>query len=750
MLVRIAGRALDRFATPILVGLGVSLSFVMAAALFHAADVTVDSKLERNVGTYVRELREQLDLYDAFLDTARMQLAAQADMRPADAYEHAEPVLRRLAGLRGLGWLDGADASKLLLSTAWDPQGLDDGGLPSTLVHDAPPAGGAIPLLETVAVAASRIANLPGLMSYSCRTGRIVVGELIDPASVAGVPGAHRHSIVLLAPVHTNAAAIHRGADRDAGGEVAHGSLCDDVRGFVVVAAWTDQIAARAFAHIAWRDGTLGVLDLSAPPERRLLASFGALQPVEEATLLASGQHLHSMDVGGRHWGIVVHRPLTSRLQMAYGEPSAALLIGLAFTGLMAGHLRRERRIKGLYQVEARARAAMTRALRVSEERIHLALRHSRLILANLDRDLRYTWYYDPQTMRSNEEMVGHSNADLFSAQDAAVLDRIMRRVMETNLGSRQQLRLRVRGTERAFDFVVEPLRREDGGVAGVTCAAMDITEFWRTREALADARAAAESANFAKSRFLAAASHDLRQPFQAMSLFHHILTDMLHDPKQKEIAAKLGDALTAGNALLATLLDISTLEIGSVQPKLAAFPVQNLVDRLGNEFAAQAASRGLSFRLAVNSAMVCSDPVLLERMIRNLLVNALRYTRTGGILLGCRRRGDRLRIEVIDTGPGIPPDQLERIFEEFFRCDTDRRENSAGLGLGLAIVRRMSEILHHPVTVRSRVGRGTMFAISVPLAAADTEAGEADGMACTAPSAAHPGQAASAASSAG
>lgn len=717
MLVRATSRAFDRFATPILVGLGVTLSCLMAAVLFHAADTTTDSKVEQTAAGFVRELREQLDLYDLLLETLRSQMSDRSRIGPGELFETASPLVRRLAGLRGMDWLDGADASKLLGATSIDAGAGGDEDLPVVMIREPRPTDFGPAWWATLSLAALRVPNLARLLDHSCRTGRIVAGELIEAPPERAAPTLDRRSIVLLAPVHAAGSVPGDVADR----LPAAGPPCDGVRGFVVVAAWPDQIAMAAFRNIDWRSGSLGLLDLSAPAGRRLLAGFSDRAVHDEPAFLSSGEHLHSIDVGGRHWGVFVERTLGARVTDAYARPSAVLVIGLVFTGLMAGHLRRERRVKALYQTEARARAAMTRALRVSEERIHLALRHSRLVLCSLDRDLRYTWYYDPQTMRTNDATIGRTNADLFPPQDAAVLDRIMRRVMETGLGSRQQVRLYARDTERAFDFVVEPLRHDNGTIVGVTCAAMDITEFWRTREALADARAAAESASFAKSRFLAAASHDLRQPFQAMSLFHHILTEMLDDPGQREIAAKLGEALTAGNALLATLLDVSTLEIGSVQPKFAAFPIQNLIDRLGNEFGAQANSRGLSFRLAVTSAMVCSDPVLLERMIRNLLVNALRYTRSGGILLGCRRRDGRLRIEVIDTGPGIPAEQQTRIFEEFFRCEADRRDGPAGLGLGLAIVRRMSDLLDHPVTVRSRVGRGTMFAISVPFAS-DTE----------------------------
>ncbi|NYZ11637.1 PAS domain-containing sensor histidine kinase [Azospirillum sp. RWY-5-1] len=722
MAMRVLSGVTDRFATAVLVGTGAALSILMAAVLFNVTDTATDVRLEQTAAGYAREIRHELDRYEMVLDAVRLHLATRPRIGAVETFEHAGPLLQRLAGLRGMDWLDREDAQHLLASAPPAEPHADERPLSGIISHDVQAAQGGLPRWAALSGPSLRVPELPKLVERACRTGRIVTGELVEVPAGPSEPPADRRSVVLLAPVH---AAMEERADIQTtlmSGASSERSACDGVRGIMVLAAWPDRIAAAAFGRIPWNVGTLGLLDMSAPPGRRLLAVHGAADVADEAVILGAERWLHSIEVGDRQWGVFVQRSMGTRLSASVAPPSAVLAIGLTFTSLMAGHLWRERRDKARYRTEASTRAAMARALRTSEERIHLALRHARVVLASLDRDLRYTWHYDPPAMRWSDDVVGRGNGDLFPPQDAAVLDRIMRRVIETGLGSRQQVRLSVLGTERAFDVVIEPLRQDNGEIVGVTCAAMDITELWRTREALADARAAAERASFAKSRFLAAASHDLRQPFQAMSLFHHILTETLSDPKQREIAGKLGEALTAGNALLATLLDISTLEIGSVQPKPAAFPIQNLIDRLGNEFGAQANSRGLSFRLAVTSATVRSDPVLLERMIRNLLVNALRYTRAGGILLGCRRRAGRLRIEVIDTGPGIATEQLERIFEEFYRGETDRRDSGVGLGLGLAIVRRMSEILDHPVVVRSRVGRGTMFAISVPFADPDEE----------------------------
>jgi len=220
-----------------------------------------------------------------------------------------------------------------------------------------------------------------------------VAGELDDAAVSPSGPLTERRSIVMLAPVYAAAA-------QAAGPSLPDAPACAGVRGFVLIAAWPDQIAAAAFRQVTWRSNTLSVVDLSAPSGRRLLVGFNAAGQ-DEDTILESSLHVQSVDVGGREWGVFVGRTLGGDLNSRFAMPLAALFIGLTFTGLVAGHLRRERRVKALYQTEARARAAMTRALRVNEERFHLALRHSRIILANLNRDLRYTWFYDPQTMRS-------------------------------------------------------------------------------------------------------------------------------------------------------------------------------------------------------------------------------------------------------------------------------------------------------------------------------------------------------------
>lgn len=260
------------------------------------------------------------------------------------------------------------------------------------------------------------------------------------------------------------------------------------------------------------------------------------------------------------------------------------------------------------------------------------------------------------------------------------------------------------------------PYRAHDSRIEGVVITFADITERKRTTSALEEAKLEAERANAAKSRFLAAASHDLRQPLQALALLKDFLAPNVTGERAAELMARFDKTLGALSGMLDVLLNISQIEAGAVQPEPVVFPVGEMLERLHGEFLAVTEARDLALRFMPSAAWVKSDPRLLEQMVRNLLGNAVKYTRTGRILLGCRRRGNTLRIEVWDTGIGIEASQLESIFEEFRQVDNPARESGLGLGLGLSIVRRLGRLLRHPVDVRSVPGRGSVFAITVPL----------------------------------
>lgn len=251
----------------------------------------------------------------------------------------------------------------------------------------------------------------------------------------------------------------------------------------------------------------------------------------------------------------------------------------------------------------------------------------------------------------------------------------------------------------------------------GVVYVMRDISARKQAEDALRSAKEAAERANAAKSRFLAAASHDLRQPLQAISILTGLLLTRIEDPETGEIVDNQRKALNAISDLLDAFLDISKLEAGAVTPEMTHFAIEDLLGRIKINFQEQAQAAGLDFRVVPCSAAVRSDAARLERVLQNLVSNAIRYTDTGKILVGCRRRGSNLRIEVWDTGIGIPEDQRETIFEEFYQLDNPGRDRSKGLGLGLAIVDRIARLLGHAIDVRSTPGKGSMFAIEVPLA---------------------------------
>jgi signal transduction histidine kinase/CheY-like chemotaxis protein len=234
------------------------------------------------------------------------------------------------------------------------------------------------------------------------------------------------------------------------------------------------------------------------------------------------------------------------------------------------------------------------------------------------------------------------------------------------------------------------------------------------------------EAANQAKSRFIAAASHDLRQPLHALGLFVAQLHGRLLAAERSQIIGRIEAALSAMNELFAALLDISKLDAGATTVNITVFPVAQLLAHAETTFAGAAREKKLSFRALPSDAWVRSDFILLQQIVFNLVQNALRYTRSGGVLVGCRKRGDQLRIEVWDSGIGIAADQHDKIFGEFYRLGEPDRDRRAGLGLGLAIVDRLCRLLGHPIEVKSTVGKGSVFAVTIPLAPADKRAIEA------------------------
>ena len=224
-----------------------------------------------------------------------------------------------------------------------------------------------------------------------------------------------------------------------------------------------------------------------------------------------------------------------------------------------------------------------------------------------------------------------------------------------------------------------------------------------------------AEQANIAKSRFLSAASHDLRQPLHALSLFVGELKEHSNSSKNERIIEKIQASLDAMTNLFNALLDISKLDAGIISPNIKDFPVNDILAEIELEFFPQAQAKGLRFSVMPCKAMVRSDPTLLSSIVRNFVSNAIRYTDRGGIVLGCRRRGERVAIEVWDTGMGVPSEEQQNIFQEFYQLKNPERDRSKGLGLGLAVVQRTAKLLGHGISVASRPAMGSRFSVDVP-----------------------------------
>jgi len=245
----------------------------------------------------------------------------------------------------------------------------------------------------------------------------------------------------------------------------------------------------------------------------------------------------------------------------------------------------------------------------------------------------------------------------------------------------------------------------------------MSIEVRLRNAELVEELRAqkkAADEANVAKSRFLAVASHDLRQPLHSLELFVQALEDTPLPVHAQQLVGNVRRSVDSMEELFDGLLDISRLDAGVVRAREEVIPLADLFERLSFEYAAIAQRKGLVLHVMKTSACVRSDPTLLARILRNLVANAVRYTERGRVTIGCRRHGDQVSIEVWDTGPGIPAEKCAEIFQEFTQLGNPERDRRKGLGLGLAIVERLAKLLGHGVLLRSRVGKGSVFAVTV------------------------------------
>jgi PAS domain S-box-containing protein len=271
-------------------------------------------------------------------------------------------------------------------------------------------------------------------------------------------------------------------------------------------------------------------------------------------------------------------------------------------------------------------------------------------------------------------------------------------------------------GSEFPIEISLSPVNTKDGQL--VSSAIRDVTERKEFEAALSNAKEAAERATLTKSRFLAAASHDLRQPLQSIAIYLGVLNKTLRDKPDTalEVCAKIDKSLNVMGELLDALLDISMLDTGSITPEKRDFQLQTLFDQLLADNTPSAEGKGLSFFVEPTTEVVHTDPSLLQRIIENFVTNAIRYTEAGSVAVLVQQQGDQLHIEVRDTGIGIPKTSLDTIFEEYFQLDNPVRDRRKGLGLGLSIVKNISTLLGIPLDVSSVVGEGSSFAVTVPM----------------------------------
>ena len=241
--------------------------------------------------------------------------------------------------------------------------------------------------------------------------------------------------------------------------------------------------------------------------------------------------------------------------------------------------------------------------------------------------------------------------------------------------------------------------------------------DLWEQGEGLQNAKSDAERANKAKSVFLASASHDLRQPLNAMQMYIAALQSKVKDKEILRIIEDINSVSISTARLLNALLDVSELEVGAIKPRHEIFSVNNILISIFQSFLPLAKDKELDFRIVPSSLYVESDSALLERILGNFMSNAIRYTDKGSVLIGCRRKGSEVSIEVWDTGCGISDDQMSLIYEDFYQVENKERDRGKGLGLGLALAKRLSDSLDHKIDSKSSLGRGSCFSVRVDLA---------------------------------
>jgi|GEM_PF-965622 len=335
-----------------------------------------------------------------------------------------------------------------------------------------------------------------------------------------------------------------------------------------------------------------------------------------------------------------------------------------------------------------------------------------------LDANWRFVYFNAQATKlleKSREEVIGRDFFEVFPQVRDTRVHENYQRVLESRRPREFEYISPI--FETWTNFSVYPTRE-----GGISVYFRDISAQKAVEGEIIAAKSEAERANRAKSKFLASASHDLRQPVQSLVLLLSLIERQVEaNPRAIETANMMKQALGGLNGLLTAILDVSRLDAGVVEPSIEQVDLAALLGRLAGEYTAKAADKGLELRIAPRGNAphwhALADPALLERALRNLVENALRYTSSGGVLIGLRRRGPSVRIDVVDTGVGVPAEKQGEIFDEFIQLNNPGRDLSKGLGLGLAIVARLVALMHGEIEVNSHFGRGSRFSLSLPYA---------------------------------
>jgi signal transduction histidine kinase len=431
---------------------------------------------------------------------------------------------------------------------------------------------------------------------------------------------------------------------------------------------------------------------------------------------------------------------------LRHAEHLLSPAIGASTSRLVLSLLLRRRAMPGKSALKLLDQASA--AIQSSREQLQHALDHARQGITVFDADLALTTWnrefadlFDlpPEMLRPGVglDAIVRFNASRGAYGPGSSDDFVAERIASL-LNNDAPMRLRLFPSQRVIE--IRSARLPDGGIVTTytdvsqsVAAEEDLAaanerlekrvhertaELELLNHELAHAKTAADAANLSKTRFLAAASHDILQPLNAARLYASSLTESAADdgPEERVSLARNVDAsLEAVEEILGALLDISRLDAGATRPEIADFPLGDIFRQLEIEFAPMARAKGLKLTFVATALNLRSDRRLMRRLLQNFVSNAIKYTLKGRVLVGCRRRAGAVRIEVWDTGLGIPEDKQRRIFDEFLRLDQGARA-ARGLGLGLSIVERLGRVLAHPITLRSRPGAGSVFAVQAPL----------------------------------